>query len=73
MTDTPRTDEREAKSYGLHEGWGLALARQLERELASEKRKLAAIYDLVEGSADGAEDATDYEKLCNRIVGIIAP
>ena len=33
MSDTPRTDEREARSEGLHEGWGLTLARQLEREL----------------------------------------
>lgn len=33
MSDTPRTDEREALSEGLHEGWGLRLARQLEREL----------------------------------------
>lgn len=33
ISDTPRTDEREALSEGLHEGWGLTLARQLEREL----------------------------------------
>jgi len=37
------------------------------------ERRLAAIYELVEGSADGTVDATDYEHLCNRIVGIIKP
>ena len=33
MTDTPRTDEREARSEGLHDEWAFALCRQLEREL----------------------------------------
>jgi hypothetical protein len=34
MSDTPRTDEREARSEGLHDEWAFALCRQLERELA---------------------------------------
>ena len=33
MSDTPRTDEREARSEGLHDEWAFALCRQLEREL----------------------------------------
>ena len=41
MSDTLRTDEREALSEGLHEGWGLTLARQLERELNEAKTELA--------------------------------
>jgi len=33
MSDTPRTDEREARSEGLHDEWTFTLCRQLEREL----------------------------------------
>jgi hypothetical protein len=33
MSDTPRTDEREARSEGLHDEWAFSLCRQLEREL----------------------------------------
>ena len=33
MSDTPRTDEREARSEGLHDEWAFTLCRQLEREL----------------------------------------
>ena len=33
MSDTPRTDEREALSEGLHDEWAFTLCRQLEREL----------------------------------------
>ena len=33
MSDTPRTDEREALSKGLHYEWAFTLCRQLEREL----------------------------------------
>jgi hypothetical protein len=33
MNDTPRTDEREARSEGLHDEWAFSLCRQLEREL----------------------------------------
>ena len=45
MSDTPRTDEREALSEGLHEGWGLTLARQLERELNEAKAQLARVTE----------------------------
>ena len=48
-------------------------AQKLERELAAANFKLDTIYHYVEGSADGTVDATDYEKLCNEIVGIIKP
>lgn len=33
MSDTPRTDEREERSEGLHDEWAFTLCRQLEREL----------------------------------------
>lgn len=46
---------------------------EAKAQLAEANRKLKLIYALVEGSADGTVDATDYEHLCNRIVGIITP
>ena len=33
MRDTPRTDEREAKSEGLHDEWCFSFCRSLEREV----------------------------------------
>ena len=38
MSDTPRTDEREARSEGLHEEWAFSFCRQLERELNATKQ-----------------------------------
>ena len=38
MSDTPRTDEREARSEGLHDEWACTLCRQLERELNAAKQ-----------------------------------
>ena len=49
IDDTPRTNEREAMSYGLHEGWGLALARQLERELNAANETLSRYLQSPEG------------------------
>jgi hypothetical protein len=34
-------------------------------------RAIQEIYFLVEGSADGAPDATPHDKLCNQILGLI--
>lgn len=39
-------------------------------ELAALLKALQTIYDLTEGSADGAPDASEHDKLCNRIAGI---
>jgi len=47
VEDTPRTNEREAMSYGLHEGWGLALARQLERELNAATAENNRLMDVI--------------------------
>ena len=38
MSDTLRTDEREARSEGLHDEWAFTLCRQLERELNAAKQ-----------------------------------
>ncbi len=38
MSDTPRTDEREARSEGPHDEWACTLCRQLERELNAAKQ-----------------------------------
>lgn len=56
-SDTPRTDEREVISEGLHEGWGLALARQLERELNEAKAELAR------------RDAVDFPRVIQEMHG----
>ena len=34
-------------------------------------RAIQEIYFLVQGSADGAPDATDHDKLCNKILEIV--
>jgi len=44
--------------------------RDLKTLLAEANRKLRAIFNLVEGDADGTIDATDHEKFCNRIAGL---
>jgi malate synthase len=40
MTNTPRTDEREARSEGLHDKWAFSFCRQLERELNETTERL---------------------------------
>lgn len=41
MRDTPRTDEREAKSEGLHDAWCFSFCRSLEREVNALREALA--------------------------------
>jgi hypothetical protein len=48
MSDTPRTDWREARSEGLHDEWCFSLCRQLERELNEAKADADALADAIE-------------------------
>jgi hypothetical protein len=40
VSETPRTNEREARSKGLHDAWAFSLCRQLERELNEATERL---------------------------------
>ncbi len=65
-----RVDEVQAKHLSDVE----MLKRQISRtDVVSNtaKRVLQAVFDEVEGDSDGADDATPYAKLCNRIVGLL--
>jgi len=88
MSDTPRTLEaltqvldRDGRLEDDNAPFVLVrLAKTLERELNDAKAELAElkkvirkIYYETETCADGAPDATDYDKLCNEVSSQLEP
>lgn len=66
---TPWTDAVVLK-HAILIGNMTRLEQELEPLARDLERRLRAIYDLVEGDADGTVDATPYEKLCNEVAGL---
>jgi len=66
--DTPRTDAREALSYGLHDEWCFTFCRQLEREINELRRVIEKARPFVKSWGElNDEEWAPYKSTINAI------
>jgi hypothetical protein len=68
MRDTPRTDEREAKSEGLHDEWCFSFCRSLEREVNALRSALTKARPFVKSWGElNDENWHEYREAINAV------